>query len=70
MNASRSPWMTVREAAEYLRKHPQTVIRLLHTEQLKGFQSSGRNGTWRVHRDDADAYLRNPPHTKRRLRSA
>lgn len=64
-----SPWMTVKEAAEYLRRHPQTVLHLLHTQQLRGFQSSGRNGAWRIHRDDADTYMRTPAR-RRRLRSA
>ena len=57
-------WMTVKEAAEYLRIHPKTVLRLLASEQitagtgLVGYQVTTPNGTWRIHRDDADAYQR------------
>lgn len=66
-----SPWMTVKEAAAYMKRHPKTVLHLLHTEQLLGNQPSGRNGEWRIHRDDADTYLRTPAPRKRRiLRSA
>lgn len=68
--ASDTPWLTVSEAAAYLKRHPQTVLHLLHTEQLKGFQASGRNGSWRIHRDDADTYMRQPAPKRRRLRTA
>ncbi|NKR75833.1 helix-turn-helix domain-containing protein [Rhodococcus hoagii] len=68
---SGSPWMTVKEAGEYMRRHPQTVLHLLHTEQLVGFQAAGRNGSWRIHRDDIDEFMRNPKARKRRrLRTA
>lgn len=70
MSETASPWMTVKEAAGYMKRHPQTVLHLLHTEQLRGFQSSGRNGAWRIHREDADAFMRQPPAGRRRLRSA
>ncbi|MBM4640477.1 helix-turn-helix domain-containing protein [Rhodococcus hoagii] len=62
-----SPWMTVKETADYMRRHPQTVLHLLHTEQLEGFQPAGRNGSWRIHRDDIDKYMRGEgPKPKRR----
>ncbi|QOH55219.1 helix-turn-helix domain-containing protein [Rhodococcus rhodochrous] len=65
-----TPWMTVKEAAAYIKRHPQTVLHLLHTEQIVGFQASGRNGEWRIHRDDLDNYLRRPAAaSKRRLKS-
>lgn len=63
-----SPWMTVKECADYLRRHPQTVLHLLHTEQLVGYQTTAK-GSWRIHRDDADIYLRTPA-PRRRLRTA
>lgn len=66
-----SPWMTVKETGEYMRRHPQTVLHLLHTEQLRGSQPAGRNGSWHIHRDDVDDFIRNAkPKRKRRLKSA
>lgn len=65
-----SPWLTVKEAAAYIKRHPQTMLHLLHTEQIVGFQASGRHGEWRIHRDDLDNYLRRPAsRSKRQLRS-
>ncbi|MBM4726050.1 helix-turn-helix domain-containing protein [Rhodococcus hoagii] len=62
-----SPWLTLKEAAAYMRRHPQTVLHLLHTEQLRGAQPSGRNGSWSIHRDDIDKYMRGEgPKPKRR----
>ncbi|TSD50470.1 helix-turn-helix domain-containing protein [Rhodococcus sp. KBS0724] len=59
-------WMTVKEAADYLRIHQKTVLRLLASEQitagtgLVGYQVTTPNGTWRIHRDDADRFQRRP----------
>ncbi|MDV6272438.1 helix-turn-helix domain-containing protein [Rhodococcus erythropolis] len=61
-----SPWLTVNETAEYVRRHPKTVLKWLSDEQAKpgsglvGFQKTAPNGVWRIHRDDADAFLRRP----------
>ncbi|NMM89633.1 hypothetical protein B2J88_35750 [Rhodococcus sp. SRB_17] len=58
--------MTVKEVAQYLRIHPKTVLRLLASEQitagtgLVGYQVTTPNGTWRIHRNDADKYQRRP----------
>lgn len=63
--------MNVKKTGEYMDRHPKTVLHLLHTGQLVGFQASGRNGTWRIHRDDIDQFMRNPqPRKRRRLRTA
>ncbi len=40
----RTQWMTVEEAAEALRVHPQTVRRWLRAGQLKGTMLSRRAG--------------------------
>ena len=67
-----TPWMTVDEAAAYLRRHPKTVLRMLHDSRLRGYQVTEPNGTWRIHRDDADQFMRTPAKRARRprLRSA
>ncbi|WP_072713752.1 helix-turn-helix domain-containing protein, partial [Rhodococcus rhodnii] len=61
-----SPWMTVAEAAAYMRRHPKTVLRMLYDGELAGYQATEPNGRWRIHRDDADNALRGhrPPHLR------
>lgn len=58
-------WMTVPETAEYLRLHQKTVLRLLRKRLLVGHQPNGAGACWRVHRDDADAYVRGDRPKKR-----
>lgn len=66
MSEIASPWMTVNETAEYMRRHPKTVLKFLADEQVEegtglvGYQKTSPNGVWRIHRDDADAFLRKP----------
>lgn len=66
MSENTSPWMTVNETAEYIRRHPKTVLGYLADEQVRagtglvGYQRTAPNGVWRIHRDDADAFLRKP----------
>ena len=55
-----TPWMTVDEATAYIRRHPKTVLRILDDSRLRGYQVTEPNGTWRIHRDDADQFMRNP----------
>lgn len=56
--------MTVAEAAQYTRRHKQTVFNALWRyvrtdgrEGLKGGQPNGANACWSIHRDDVDAWL-------------
>jgi excisionase family DNA binding protein len=51
-------WFTAAEAAIYARMSRQVLLRFARDGRLKGEQVSGRNGTWRFHRDDLDAFLR------------
>ncbi|AUM16488.1 MULTISPECIES: helix-turn-helix domain-containing protein [Rhodococcus] len=60
-----SPWMTVDEAAEYLRCSVKTIRRALDDKRLIGYQST-RKGTWRIHRDDVDEFVRTPASRRRR----
>lgn len=59
-----SPWMTTQETATYARVHENTVLKALQKcvsssgrEGLKGHQRVP-NGSWRIHHDDADRWLR------------
>ena len=53
-----SPWLTVGEARAYARCGRQQMYRALHTGELVGTQRKRPQGTWRIHRDDLDAWLR------------
>jgi hypothetical protein len=59
-----SPWMTTQETAGYARVHENTVYRALKacvssggSRGLRGYQR-GSDSPWRIHRDDADRWLR------------
>lgn len=52
-----SPWLKVPEAARYGRKSATTIANALRSGELRGSQTV-RGGTWLIHRDDLDAYLR------------
>lgn len=58
-----SPWITVKEAAAYARRHPQTLYGALREyvqtggkRGLRGAQNGAGRG-WRVQRPDVDAWL-------------
>jgi excisionase family DNA binding protein len=55
----RSPYFTVREAAEYLRLSPRTVYNLIWQGKLPR-----RPGKLRFTRDDLERYLANPSAAK------
>lgn len=63
-----SPWLTTPEAGFYARRHPKTVLRALRTGELRGHQAKA-NGTWRIHRDDVDAWLRGEKPSRRKVAS-
>lgn len=46
--------LTFSQVQAYLQIGKDTLLDLLHTDQLKGFKIKGR---WRVHEDDLVAYL-------------
>jgi len=50
-------WFTAAEAARYARISRQVLLRFARDGRLKGEQVSGRNGTWRFHREWLDAWL-------------
>jgi hypothetical protein len=53
-----SPWLGTTEGAKYAKRHPKTLLRALRQGELRGFQSKKPNGTWRIHIDDIDAWVR------------
>ncbi|NKW17040.1 helix-turn-helix domain-containing protein [Rhodococcus hoagii] len=66
-----SPWMTVREVAEYARCCADVVYAALQREELRGTQRVVPRGRWTVHREDVDRWLAGEaPAKKPRLRSA
>lgn len=60
-----SPWMTVLEVANYARSSRSEVLAALNDGTLHGSQLR-KNGRWRIHRDDVDAWLRGEPAPERR----
>lgn len=62
MTSHESPILTVKEAAAYARCCDRLIYRALRRRELKGSQGVGPvqtpRGTWRIHRDDLDAWLR------------
>lgn len=52
-----SPWLTVDEAAQYARRHRNTVQAALTRGELEGNQTK-RGGRWLIHRDAVDAWTR------------
>ena len=49
------PYLTIEEAAELLRIHPETIRRLLRLKRLPG-KKIGRE--WRISREALDEYMR------------
>lgn len=52
-----TPWMKVAEAAEYTRRSKTIIFAALRSGELRGNQRKSA-GTWLIHRDDLDAWLR------------
>ena len=69
-NLTESPWLTSREAANYLRVEHRTLLAWARQKKVKGYILSGTERvTWRFLRSDLDATL-TPPSvalTKRRI---
>lgn len=59
--------LTVKEAAEKLRCHPETVRELLRRGDLEGikYSSAGRRGVWKISEKAIDAFLNRHTHTLR-----
>jgi excisionase family DNA binding protein len=52
-----SPWLTIPEAQAYARRSYSTISDALRSGEMRGSQTK-RGGTWLVHTDDLDAWLR------------
>lgn len=52
--------LTVKETAERLRSHPETVRQLLRRGELAGlkFPSANRGGTWKIRESAIEDFLR------------
>ena len=57
MTSIESPWLTAAESAQYSRRSVSTINNALRDGSLRGYQPK-KNGTWRIHRDDLDAWMR------------
>lgn len=53
-------WFTTAQAAEYVGRHRDTVLKALEAGELHGSQTKTR-GRWRVHRDCLDAWAFRQP---------
>ncbi|ORI13470.1 helix-turn-helix domain-containing protein [Rhodococcus sp. 1168] len=62
MTTSISPIFTVKDAAAYARCGTNHLYRALRTGELAATQGGRpapmRKGTWRIHRDDLEAWIR------------
>lgn len=56
--SDQSPWMSVQDVCQYGHTNRTTVYRALQIGELRGHQHVAPRGTWRVHRDDVDLWLR------------
>lgn len=45
-------YLTIKEVAKYLKKHPETVRRLIRTRKLKAQKLAGKYGVYLVARND------------------
>jgi hypothetical protein len=70
MTAADEPWMTVKEAALYARRHPKTILAALRRQQAPGGAARRQalagvqpraNCTWRVRPADLDRWLAGEP---------
>lgn len=53
-----TPWLTLDEAAAYVRLHPDTVRKAAQAGRLSGCKTSaGRNAEWRFTRTNLDDWL-------------
>lgn len=50
-------WFSTEQAAEYAGRHRKTILNALVAQELRGSQRAA-GCTWRIHRDDLDAWLR------------
>ncbi len=58
MSSPASPWLTVPEAAKYARCGTKRIYDACRTGDLVATQQTAPHGTWRIHVDDLDNYLR------------
>jgi excisionase family DNA binding protein len=57
----RPPWLTAKEAAQYLSVEPRTVLLWARQGKLQGFRLSGtKRHVWRFRHCDLDAMLTEP----------
>lgn len=50
-----SPVMTIEEAAEYLKAHPQTIYKMVREGRV---QAAKVGREWRIHKETLDNYLK------------
>ena len=60
-NPNVSPWLTSREAADYLKVEPRTLMLWARQKHVNGYVLSGTyRQTWRFLQADLDAMLSSP----------
>ena len=58
---TQTPWLTAKEAAQYLRVEPRTLLMWARAGNVKGYPLSGlRRITWRFLHSDLDDMLLRP----------
>jgi excisionase family DNA binding protein len=50
-------YLTVKEAAKYLKKHPATIRRLINSKKLKAQKIAGKYGVYLIDRSDFLEYM-------------
>ena len=49
---------SVREAASYLKIHPETLRKLARAKEVKGFQPLGEGGPWIFYQESLDIWIK------------
>lgn len=76
MSTPTSPWLTVQEAADRVRRHRNYIYKALWANQekqgtgLKGRQMVEPQGSWLIHVDDLDAWASGDAAPRRLRRTA
>lgn len=55
-----SPWLTAQEAADYARRHLNTINTALRTGKLAGERPHER-ARWLIHKDALERYIKGEP---------
>lgn len=70
MTEPTSPWLTTKDAAARIRRHPNYIYKGLWSGALRGRQLVEPQGSWLIHVDDLDAWVEGKSAPRRLRKSA